>query len=172
MQTPGACQHLRRRLALPAALMTVLLSGCGGNDDPIFREINEEIKVDLKRLDMNRDALYPGESTRLEWRSSGALLFDARLYLSDDETLSSDDRRLVDEECGVEHDDHCSAFDEVTFHCRYESDNDFTCREDGDVLQRNNLTDYFPQLPFTGYLILEICGDRNCDTRREPITFY
>ncbi|MDO3380767.1 hypothetical protein [Gilvimarinus algae] len=158
-------------VVLLCLLLLVLLVGCGGNDDPVLKELNDDLEVDIDDFSASHSSLYPGEELKVEWRTSGAVLFDARLYLSQDRNISADDWRLLDEDCGVEYADHCYANREVTFRCRYESDNSFSCREDGDLLQYNDLTDYFPQLPFSGYLILELCGDENCERRVHGLTF-
>lgn len=160
-----------KAVAVMLIVSAMFIAGCGGNDDPFIGELNEELDVDIDRFEIDRSVLYPGQELEVEWRTEGAFLFDARLYLSDDRVLSSDDFILVDEECGVEHNDHCYASRNVTFYCLYESDNYFSCEEDGDLLQHNNLTQYFPELPFSGYLILELCGDDNCDVRSLQLTF-
>lgn len=162
---------IERTIAVIFLLSIALVTGCGGNDDPFIEELNEELDVDIDQYETDRSVLYPGEELEVEWRTEGAVLFDARLYLSEDRMISPDDYILVDEECGVEHDDHCYASRTVTFHCLYESDNYFSCEEDGDLLQHNDLTQYFPELPFSGYLILELCRENNCDHRSLQLTF-
>ncbi|MBN7796017.1 hypothetical protein [Parahaliea mediterranea] len=164
---------MARRGWLVVALVS-LLGACGGNDDPVLEEINEDLEVDIDRFSLNKSELYPGETVHVRWRTepAGAFIFDARLYISRDDILSGDDKRVVNEECGVEYNDHCAATVDVKFECKFLSDNSFDCKEDGDMLQRNDLTDYFDQLPFEGYLILELCGEENCDKRAKALTFY
>lgn len=163
--------YIERAVAIIFSLTLIFMAGCGGNDDPVIKSLNDELDVDIEEFNANNSVLYPGEELKIEWRTEGALLFDARLYLSADRSISHDDYILVDEECGVEHNDHCYASREVTFRCLYESDNYFSCREDGHTLQHNDLTQFFPELPFSGYLILELCGDENCDERSHALTF-
>lgn len=151
-------------------LMAVALGGCWGNDDPVLKAVNSPLDVEFENFYVDRTDVYPGESVWIEWRAEGALVFDARLYVSKDDYLSDDDVKLLDEECGVEHSDHCSSGEYVDFDCHYQSDNSFTCREDGEILQRNNLTDFFDQIPQEAYLILQICND-NCEERSGPMLF-
>ncbi len=162
---------IEKAVAILFSISFAFLTGCGGNDDPVIERFNDELDVDIDKFETNQSIIYPGQEVKIEWRTEGAILFDAHLYLSEDRVLSADDYLLVDEECGVELNDHCYASREVTFYCQYQSDNYFSCEEDGDILQHNDLTQYFPQLPFTGHLILEVCGDENCDDRSREITF-
>ena len=163
--------YIEKTLTIIFLSSLILIAGCGANDDPVVKSLNDELDVDIDRFRTNRSDIYPGESLRIEWQSVGAFLFDARLYLSEDRMISNDDFILVDEECGLEDNDHCYAAREVIFRCLYESDNYFSCKEDGSILQHNDLTQYFPELPFSGHLILELCGNENCDERSIPITF-
>lgn len=148
-----------------------LLTACGGNSDPVTKELNRHLEVDIKDFDVNASNLYPGQSLDIEWRSEGAVLFDARLYLSEDRIISDNDIEVINEECGVEHNDHCYAARDVEFTCDYHSDNYFSCYEDGDNIGSADLTEYFTQLPFDNYLILELCSKENCETRTHALTF-
>ncbi len=149
-----------------------LLVACGGNSDPITKELNRHLEVDIQKFDVNTSNLYPGQSLDIEWRSEGAVLFDARLYLSGDRTISNSDILVVDEKCGVEPNDHCHAARDVEFTCDFDSDNYFSCYEDGDTIGAQDLTEYFTQLPFENYLILELCSHGDCETRVHRLTFY
>ncbi|MDO3387632.1 hypothetical protein QWI17_17445 [Gilvimarinus sp. SDUM040013] len=120
---------------------------------------------------MDASELYPSQSLEIEWRTQGAVLFDARVYLSPDRALSDDDIKIVDEACGVEHNDHCAAARDVTFDCDYYSDNYFSCFEDDDLLGEEDLTQYFTELPFDNYLIFEVCSPENCEVRTHELTF-
>lgn len=158
-------------LAIVFTMATVCIAGCGGNDDRVLKNLSDELDVDMSKFDVNKSVLYPGEELTIKWRTQGAFLFQARLYLSADRVISPDDYLLVDEECGVENNDRCYASRDVTFRCLYESDNHFSCKEGGKVLQHNDLTQYFPELPFEGHLILELCGANNCEERSVRLTF-
>lgn len=154
------------------ALIGVGLTACGGNDDPVLKQINDATAdVDFDDFYVDRSDIYPGETVMIEWQASGAIYFDATLYASLDDQLSNNDKQLVDEECGIEHDDHCTANEFITFYCAYKSDNSFNCREDGELLQRNDLTHFFTELPQDSYLILQLCSDGDCDTRSWPMLF-
>lgn len=163
--------YIEKAVAIIFSLTLVFIAGCGGNDDAVIESLNDELDVDIDKFETSRSVIYPGEEIKIEWHTEGAFLFEARLYLSQDRIISTDDFLLVDEECGVEHNDHCYASREVTFYCLYESNNYFSCEEDGDILQHNDLTQYFPELPFSGHLILELCGDENCEERSRELTF-
>ena len=149
-----------------------LLVACGGNSDPITKELNRHLEVDIQEFDVDKSNLHPGQSLDIEWRSEGAVLFDAHLYLSEDRTVSNSDIQIVDEKCGVEHNDHCRAAREVEFTCEFYSDNYFGCYEDGDNIGTEDLTEYLTQLPFENYLILELCSHGDCETRVHRLTFY
>ena len=155
-----------------ALFLTLMIAACGGNNDPVLNEINEELEIDIDYFDVSLYGIYPGDDVRLRWSADGAWFFGARVYISTDSGISTDDWILVDEQCGVEHRDHCASDREVKFYCGFYASNEFICREDGDELQYNDLTGYFPSLPFDGYLILELCGEENCDRKSRAVRFY
>ncbi|MDO3384614.1 hypothetical protein QWI17_02055 [Gilvimarinus sp. SDUM040013] len=151
-------------------MVLLCLASCGGNNDPVLNAINNPLDVEFESFYVDRTDIYPGESVWIEWRAEGALIFDAKLFVSKDDILSDDDLNLVDEECGVENNDHCTSGEYIDFFCHYDSENQFTCRENGEVLQRNNLSVFIDQYPQEAYLILELCND-NCEERSWPLLF-
>lgn len=165
------CRRGGKWSLMVAALTALLLLGaCAGDNDPVLNVINKPLDVEFKSFYVDRTDVYPGESIWIEWRADGAFFFDVRLYISKDDILSGNDLLVVDEECGIEYDDHCSADEYVDFICHYQSDNSFTCRVDGDVLQRNDLTSFIDAYPQEAFLIMEICND-NCELRSWPMLF-
>lgn len=163
------CQGVGMR-GVATGVLALALAGCGANDDPVLKLINEPLDIEFERFYVDRTDIYPGESVWIEWRAEGALYFDARLYVSRDDYLSGDDLRVIDEECGLESDDHCSPDETIYFDCHYDSANRFTCREDGEVLRRTDLTPLIDEYPQQAYLILELCND-NCEERSWPLLF-
>ncbi|MBU2886236.1 hypothetical protein KO507_10725 [Gilvimarinus agarilyticus] len=155
---------------LTIVALALILAGCGGNDDPLLNVINDPLDIEFEDFYVDRTDIYPGESVWIEWQAEGALYFDARLYVSQDERISQDDLVVIDEECGVESDDHCTADEDIYFSCHYDSSNRFSCREGGDILKRTDLTPLIEQYPQEAYLILELCND-NCEERSWPLLF-
>lgn len=158
-------------LVVMLALASQLVA-CGGKNDPIAREVNEELDVDIEDFDTNYRDVYPGDKLKIRWESSGAFLFDARVFLSDDAHLSEADLRIIDEECSPSINDHCRSGSRVEFECRYFSDNVLECEEDDDFLSDTDLTEFFDQLPKDAYLILELCNHGDCESRSRRITFF
>lgn len=153
-------------------LVALMMSACGGNNDPVLNAVNDEIlDLEYESFYVDRTDVYPGETIWIEWRAEGALYFDARLYVSKDDRIDEADVLVVDEDCGVERGDHCTSDEYVDFFCHYQSDNSFTCREDGEILQRNNLTDFFDALPQDAFLILQLCNGNDCERRSWPMLF-
>jgi|TARA_B100000745_G_scaffold136937_2_gene89479 hypothetical protein len=148
------------------------LVACGGDDDPVFEEINEELDVDIDYFDVDNTSLFPGEKTEIKWASEGAAQkFDVHVYVSEDSSLSDDDIEVIDEVCSFESDRHCEAEEDIVFECRYQSDNHFDCKEDGERLRETDLTSFLDVLPKSAYLILELCNDGDCETEVERISF-
>lgn len=152
-------------------VQSFLLSACADNSDPLLKELNRHLEVDIQAFNVNMDELYPGEWLNIQWRSEGAIMFDARVYLSDDREISENDIKIIDEACGVEYNDHCYSSRKVEFSCYYHFDNEFSCFESDDLIGEVNLTDYFERIPFENYLILELCGSENCEVREHRIVF-
>ena len=160
------------RWLLTASLAGLLLVGCDGGDNPLGRELNEDLEPDIEELDLNRRDIFPGEQLRITWRSSGAFLFVARLYFSSDSVPSADDLLVIEEECSNDPDDHCTSDENVDWFCRYRSDNFLSCEEDDDLISLLDLTTFFDQLPKNTNLILELCNDDECENRVRDITFH
>lgn len=160
------------RWSIAAILVALLLAGCDGGDNPVGRELNEDLEPDIEELDLNRRDMYPGGRLRITWRSSGAFLFVAKLYFSEDTVPSPDDLVVVEEECSNDSDDHCRVDDEVDWYCDYRSDNFLSCEEDDELMSLTNLTTFFDELPKGTFMILELCNDDECEYRVRDITFY
>ncbi|MFT4615371.1 MAG: hypothetical protein ACI9NT_002524 [Bacteroidia bacterium] len=162
-----------KRLFIVAVLgVSSFLAGCDGGDNPVGREINEDLDPDIENLDLNRRDIFPGEQLRISWESSGAFLFVAKIYFSSDTNPSADDLVVIDEECTNDSDDHCRSEDEVDWFCRYRNDNFLSCEEDNDTISIIDLTTFFDELPKETNLILELCNDNDCETRVRDITFF
>lgn len=162
-----------KQLSIIAVLViSSILVGCDGGDNPAGRELNEDLEPDIENLDLSRRDIFPGEQLRISWESSGAFLFVAKMYFSNDTNVSSDDLVVIDEDCSNDFDDHCRANDEVDWFCRYRSDNFLTCEEDDDVISQIDLTTFFDQLPKETNLILELCNGNDCEKRVRDITFF
>ena len=155
-----------------AMLVGLFLTGCDGGDNPLGRELNEDLEPDIENIDLNRRDVFPGEQLRISWRSSGAFLFEARIYFSSDTVPSADDLLVIEEECSNDSDDHCTSGQEVDWFCRYRSDNFLSCEEDDDLISLLDLTTFFDELPKDTNLILELCNDNECDRRSREITFH
>lgn len=160
------------RWLMAAIIAIVALAGCDGGDNPLGRELNEDLEPDIERLDLNRRDIFPGEQLRITWRSSGAFLFVARLYFSDDRGPSADDLLVIEEECSNDSSDHCTSDEDVDWFCRYRSDNTLRCEEDDDRISLLDLTPFLDRLPKDTNLILELCNDDECEIRVREITFH
>ncbi|NND67416.1 MAG: hypothetical protein HKN19_07510 [Halioglobus sp.] len=160
------------RWIIAAMMLALALSGCDGGDNPVGRELNEDLEPDIEKLDLNRRDIFPGEQLRITWRSSGAFLFVAKLYFSSDPVPSADDLLVIEEECSNDSGDHCTSDEDVDWFCRYRSDNFLSCEEDNDLISLLDLTTFFDQLPKDTNLILELCNDDECETRVRDITFH
>lgn len=151
--------------------IALLLVACGGSNDPILKEINEGLDAEIDDFDLNISDINPGETLDIRWESSGAIIFDAKVYLSEDSRISAQDPIIVDEECSTSSNDHCSATSRVTFECRYRSDNTFDCEEDDKLLKQNDLTEFLDEIPKDAFVILELCNDGDCESQAEELTF-
>lgn len=149
-----------------------LLSACGGENDPVLREINERLDVDIDEFDVSLRNIQPNDKIKIRWESSGAVLFDAHVYLSEDSRPSSDDFRVISEDCSPDSGDHCEAGRQVVFDCLYRSDNSFDCEEDDEVISTNDLTPFLDTIPKTAFIILELCNDGDCESRALEVTFF
>lgn len=164
-------RYFKWRYALAVILTTSLLA-CGGKNDPILKELNSHLDIDITGFKVNHSDLVPGQILRIEWRANGAFFFKVKLYLSQDQRISTDDIIVTDKECGLGSNDHCYAAREVIFLCDYNSDNDFSCFHDGDFIGGADLTHYFTELPLKNYLILELCRGSHCEYRTHRFTFW
>ena len=128
--------------------------------------------VDIEEFDISTRDLFPGEKIKIRWRSSGAILFDAIVYLSADQAPSSDDFVVLAEDCSTSPSDHCKSNEDIVFDCLYKSDNSFDCEESDDVISENDLTAWLDTLPKTTNLILELCNDDDCEWESKEMTFH
>lgn len=157
--------------ALSILVVVLPLMACGGKNDPILKEINEGLDAEIDDLDLNIRDINPGETLDIRWESSGAIIFDAKVYISEDSRISAEDVIVVDEECSTSSNDHCRANSRVTFECRYRSDNTFDCEEDDRLLKQNDLTEFLDEIPKDAFVILELCNEGDCESRSEELTF-
>ncbi len=147
------------------------LTACGANKDPTAQIINVALEPDIEEFYTDSTTLYPGESLSIEWTSSEAFIFDMKLYVSSDRSLSSNDPILIEERCGIESNDYCAVLVNNIFVCDFESDNSFDCWHDSDLLKQNDLGEFFDQLPKDAHLILELCNHNLCQLSTRSITF-
>lgn len=131
----------------------------------VAQEINEELDAEIEDYELSINDIYPGDSLKIRWRSSGAFIFDARVYISEDTRVSTEDVLIVDEECITSPGDHCQSGVRVEFECHYPGDNSFNCDEEEKLLKDSDLTEFLGQFPQGAYVILELCNDGECDTQ-------
>ena len=148
------------------------LTACLGDSDPVIKAINDTLDVEFESFDVSERDIYPGEVVTIKWQSSGVFIFDARMYVSEDSEVSAGDVRVVDEKCSFDSDRHCQSGEDVRFECSYLSDNSFDCREDGDTLRRNDLSEFLDVLPKPAYIILQLCDNDGCVQRARQVTFH
>lgn len=145
--------------------MICLISACGAD------HVWDELEVNLTHFSTDKTDIYPGEEIHFVWEAESAFDFDVRFFLSEDSRKSSDDFRVIREDCGFD-EDNCEQDKRIIYTCFFSIDNSFDCEYRNDLISVNDLTPYFEELPMYGYVIIEVCDETRCERASAELNFF
>ena len=161
----------RRVSTLCTIVISAFLSSCGGDNNELPFIPFDEIALNIESFSITTTNVIPGQSLGINWEIAGIEAnFDIRFYISEDNTISSEDVRIIDEDCSFDEDDNCEAGKNIFYQCFYENDLSFDCQSGTQILRRNSLSTFLDQIPKSAFIIMEACGE-DCENRALELTF-
>lgn len=158
-------------------LLALFLSACGGSDSDDGPQGYLLTAFDVTGTSADEAGVAPinpavnGGDFEVSWavQDSGSL-FTVVMRVSEDEVVGPDDVAFYDRICGGVI-SGCPEANSYTRTCNFNNNNILVCNDLPD--DAVDLTDYFPGISFSGYIIIETCviTEFACTSESHPVRF-